>query len=102
MFSYDLMDKYPLIYVQQRDYANKFYAYRIVADGLSLISFNSDHFIFSFFIVTTISKSNKLYVIFDNIKECYLSTFHFPYHDGSDTKLEMKNPLKNFFFHLQR
>jgi len=97
---FELSDQFPLLYVQQRGYANRLNAYRIISDGDSLFSASLVQTI-SFspcsYSVTALSKSNNiLYVIYGYKKERYLSTFYVPFYKGGDTRLEMKNALKTY------
>lgn len=99
-YFYDFNDKYPLLYVQQRGYANKLNAYRILVEGDSIFTaelVQTISFSPCFSSVTSISReSNILYVFYDYHNKRYLSTFYLPDFRGGDVSLEMKNALKTY------
>ena len=97
---YEIDDKYPLLYIQQRGYENKLNAYRIYMDKDSLLSASLVQTI-SFSpcsrSVTSISSSNNnLYVIYVYNKARYLSIFNVPDSKWGDIKLDMKDAIKTY------
>ena len=97
---YEPEDKYPLLYIQQRGYANKLNAYRIVMEEDSLLSASLIQTI-SFTpcskSVTSINSTNNiLYVMYVYNKARYLSTFYVPHFKGGDISLDMRNAIKTY------
>lgn len=96
---FDPEDKYPLLYIQQRGYANKLNAYRIVMeeDSLSASLIQTISFSPCSYSVTSINSSNNiLYVMYGYNKARYLSTFYVPNFKGENISIDMKNAIKTY------
>lgn len=98
---YSQEDKFPILYIQQRGYACKLNAYRIICNGdsivtakkLQTISFDSCNSC-----VNTIDmKNNLLYAIYEYNGKKYISSFKMPSVKVGDIGINLRNALKTYY-----
>ena len=98
---YDNEDKYPILYIQQRGYANKLNVYRIISENDNIISAHKIQEISfskcSFSISTIDSKKSILYVIYGYNGNRYLGSFRLPSVKEGDLTISIESAYKTYY-----
>lgn len=96
-YYFDVNDGYPLLYIQQRGYANKLNVYRLESDQDSLFSASLVQTLYfapcSYTLTSTNTFNNSLYVIHGYNKNNYLSVFNVPDPLSGDTTIDIYNAI---------